>query len=344
MNAQNRFKLLNGEDLAALPPQEWRIHGLLPSTGLAAIYGKSGTGKSFLAFDMAAAIAQGEDWFGYRAKAAPVVYIALEGEAGFRLRAKAWELHHGRKLPSGMRLVLQVFGLTSENDVNVLAPLLPPGAVVIIDTLNRAAPGADENSSRDMGLILQAAKHLQDACKGLVVLIHHSGKDEARGMRGHSSLIAALDAAIEVSRSGDQRKWRLEKSKDGADGIGQAFTLSSKVVDIDEYGDDLESCVVMPDLGVQLVNSAKVPQGGNQKVVMTAARNLLATKAAPITKSMLPAAYPPGKPAIDLEASLPIFASQLKCPPDKRTSRAREALAGLAKRGLLTIADGWIWL
>jgi len=38
---------------------------------------------------LAAAIAEGSAWFGNRVKAAPVVYAALEGEAGFKLRAQA---------------------------------------------------------------------------------------------------------------------------------------------------------------------------------------------------------------------------------------------------------------
>ena len=74
--------------------------------------------------------------------------------------------------------------------------MVPPGAVVFLDTLNRAAPTADENSSKDMGEILSAAKLLQSLINGLVVLVHHTGKDATKGLRGHSSLFAALDAAV----------------------------------------------------------------------------------------------------------------------------------------------------
>src|SRR5690606_31022552 len=84
--------------------------------------------------------------------------------------------------------------------------------VVIIDTLNRAAPGMDENSSVDMGHAIHAAKLIQQGLGGLVLLVHHSGKDAAKGMRGHSSLYAALDAASEVKRSGPDRVWSLAKA------------------------------------------------------------------------------------------------------------------------------------
>ena len=70
-----RFKLLGRDDLHALPPLEWRVRGVLPAVGVAALFGPSASGKSFLGFDLAANIAEGSDWFGRRVKAAPVVYL-----------------------------------------------------------------------------------------------------------------------------------------------------------------------------------------------------------------------------------------------------------------------------
>lgn len=60
---------------------------------------------------------------------------------------------------------------------------------------------------------------------GLVVLVHHTGKDTAQGMRGHSSLFAALDGAIEVKRNNAGRTWTVAKTKDGEDGKTTAFKL-----------------------------------------------------------------------------------------------------------------------
>ena len=239
-----RYKLLTGDDLAALPPLAWRVRGVLPAVGLAGLYGPSASGKSFLGFDMAAAIAEGRSWFDCRVEAAPVVYVALEGEAGFKLRAQAWEAYTGRKLPAGLTMVMQPFKLTEPLDVHDLAAVVPAGAVVFLDTLNRAAPTTDENSSRDMGEILEAAKRLQSFTGGLVTLIHHTGKDANRGLRGHSSLFAAMDSAVEVSRDGDRRDWKIAKAKDGADGEKHPFKLEVQTLGNDEYGDPLTSCVI----------------------------------------------------------------------------------------------------
>ena len=68
---------------------EWLIKGLLPSHGLAAIYGPPGCGKSFVALDCTMHIAAGIDWSGRKVKQAGVVYVAAEGGTGVRKRAVA---------------------------------------------------------------------------------------------------------------------------------------------------------------------------------------------------------------------------------------------------------------
>lgn len=245
--SQPAFKLLTADDLRGLPRLRWCVRGVLPVEGLVALYGPSGSGKSFLGLDLAIAIAEARPWFDCRVRPVPVLYVCLEGESGLSLRVQAWELSQSRKLPEGLRMMVQPFKLTEPGNVRELAALIPKGAVVFIDTLNRAAPTADENSSRDMGEIIEAAKLLQSLTSGLVVLVHHTGKDTTRGLRGHSSLFAAMDACIEVSRQEDLREWKVSKSKDGADGISHQFFLEVVNLGQDEFGDTISSCVVLVD-------------------------------------------------------------------------------------------------
>jgi putative DNA primase/helicase len=336
-----RFKLLGRDDLHALPPLEWRVRGVLPAVGVAALFGPSASGKSFLAFDLAAYIAEGRDWFGHRVNAAPVVYVALEGEAGFRLRAEAWEQVNGRRLPPGLRLVLQGFKLAG--DVPDLAAAIlaavGAGAVVFVDTLNRAAPMADENSSRDMGEILEGAKELQRLTAGLVMLVHHTGKDAARGLRGHSSLFAALDAAVEVSRDGDRREWKVSKSKDGADGDAYPFRLEAVNLAPDDEGEPATSCVVRRDESPENATRSRLPKGGNQKVVLDALGDLLRKSA---NRGM--AGAPPQRPCVEAEAAIEAIAPRLLCEPLRRKERTRQALTGLQGNGVLTCREGWLWL
>lgn len=243
---EQRYKPLGSAALAALPPLTWRVRGVLPAQGLAAIYGPSGSGKSFLGIDLCCAIARGRSWFGKHVTAAPVVYLALEGEGGIRLRVLAWEKHNGEPLPDGLRFILESFDMSSRQDLADLLAVLPAEGVVVIDTLNRAAPSVDENSSKDMGQVLTAAKTIQAHTAGLVVLIHHTGKDQTKGLRGHSSLHAALDGAIEVQRVAGWRSWSVAKAKDGEDGGSYTFDLKTVAVGEDEYGFTESSCVIVP--------------------------------------------------------------------------------------------------
>lgn len=336
-----RYRLLNPADLQALPPLAWRVRGVLPAVGVATLYGPSASGKSFLAFDLAAHIPDGREWFGRRVTAAPVVYVALEGEAGFRQRAEAWEQAHGRKLPDGLRLVLQ--GFTLANDVPDLAAAIlaavGAGAVVFVDTLNRAAPAADENSSRDMGQILKSAKELQEITAGLVVLVHHTGKDATRGMRGHSSLPAALDAAVEVTRDGERRKWTVGKLKDGRDGDAYPFRLEVVQLPPDSDGESVTSCVVRRDLGATDVALAKLPRGENQCIVLDALRPMFG-----ISLRFGMGGAPSERPCIELTPALSAAGAALHCASDRRHERAKEAIKGLVNRNVLGSGEGWLWL
>lgn len=332
-----RYKLLGSADLHALPPLQWCVRGVLPAVGLAGLYGPSASGKSFLALDMAAAIAEGSRWFDCRVEAAPVVYAALEGEAGFKLRAQAWEAHKGRTLPDGLHMILQPFKLTEQRDISDLAAVVPAGAVVFLDTLNRAAPTADENSSKDMGEILEGAKRLQSLINGLVVLVHHTGKNTAAGLRGHSSLFAAMDAAVEVSRDGDRREWKVAKSKDGADGDGHPFKLQIETLGIDEFDDPVTSCTVRADTNTAEIQRVKLPQGGNQRLVYEGIRGLFKDGAIGKTGA------PPLRPCIELEAAVSAGAARLTCQTDRRATRTREAITGLVSRGVLGLNEGWLW-
>ena len=333
-----RFKLLKYDDLANLPPLEWLVKGMLPATGLAGIYGPSGSGKSFLCLDLAIAISRGTSWFGRRVKAAPVVYVALEGEVGFKQRTEAWKNHHGTELPSDLSFMLQPLKLPLDKDVTDFAQILPKGCVVFIDTLNRAAPTSDENNSKDMGAIIEAAKRIQTITGGLIVLVHHTGKNIMSGLRGHSSLLAALDAAIEVSRNGDLREWTVAKAKDGEDGNTEYFKLKVETISVDEYGDVITSCVVVRDTSVSVISTKPVPQGANQKMVMSALRPLFNSGVA--GKSGAPSTAK----CIELEAAVTAGAAKLTSAPDKRTSRARDAITGLLTRGVIDASDGWLWL
>lgn len=337
-----RYQLQSADELLSAPPLRWMVQGVLPASGFAAVYGPSGSGKSFLVLDLCAAIAEGAAWFGRRVSVAPVIYVCLEGEGGLGKRAKAWEIHRHRNLPKRLRFVTQPLDLRSAEDLTDLcaAVLATAGrdGLLVIDTLNRAAPGTDENSSVDMGQIIEACKEAQRILGGVVLLVHHTGKDGTKGLRGHSSLYAALDAAIEVSRNDARREWSIAKSKDDADGERHAFALRVMEFGEDEHGDPVTSCVIEPDGSAKEIARVKLPQGGNQRIALDALAEPLRQ-----SRDFGKGDAPPSHPCIEIEAAVTLVAERLTCEPKRRNERAREAITGLVTRGVYGAKDGWLW-
>jgi putative DNA primase/helicase len=341
-----RFRLMCADEIVNAPPLHWLVRGVLPAPGLAALFGASGSGKSFLALDLGAAVAGGNaEWFDCRVKSAPVVYVALEGEAGFSQRVKAWQLHHGRDLPGSLRFVMQALDLRNADDVSEIAEAVTAAGaagLLVIDTLNRAASGADENSVVDMGAIIAAAKELQAKLGGLVLLVHHSGKDASKGLRGHSSLHAALDAAIEVTRGDGRWDWRIAKAKDGDDSKAHPFKL--EIVEIGEHddGEAITSCVVVAEEHKAAFRRVLPPKSGNMRVIWDALGELL-RQAGDARPPDAPARLPLGRPAVTLDAAMEGTRERLACDAKRRTERTQQALTGLQAKGLIVIDGGYVW-
>ena len=268
------YKIYSREDLRRLPKQQWLVHGVLPLQGSAAIFGAPGTGKSFLALDLAVRISEGIDqWFGVGVKQRDVVYMALEGGGGIRKRIDAWEIENSREVKN-LQLVIGEFNLNNSEHVSGflkdMIPILDKGWVTFIDTLNQASPGSDENNSVDMGLLLAAAKRIANESGGVVVLIHHSGKTSSKGLRGHSSMNAAMDLTIEVKKEGLGNSWNTHKVKDGDDGINKHFTLAVHTTSGSTLEEHETSCAIR---SVEAPEQEKVPTGSLQKPLFKALKD-----------------------------------------------------------------------
>lgn len=244
------LRLLGADEIAARPPMKWLVRGVLPEKGIGAIYGQPGSGKSFLVLDLLAAVSGGYHWFGIPTKAVPVVYITLEGQAGMPQRLLAYRAKKG--LLDRIVFIEQSIDLRSPETLKELIDLIRDagldGGLVCIDTLAASAPGMDENASADMGQLIANLQDLQTELGGFVLVVHHSGKDEARGLRGWSGLNGALDCAISVSRVSEDkrstsRRWEVSKSKDGSDGMKNDFALEQVLLDYVD-GHPITSCVI----------------------------------------------------------------------------------------------------
>lgn len=348
---EKEFRLYRASDFPDLPEMRWLVEDVFPEQGLLCVYGPSGVGKSFLCLDLAAAVAEGVEWFGHPTQQSGVVYVALEGQAGLRLRVKAWEAHHGRPFPPGVRFVFDDFVINELQEPRQLGHKILHGngsgdycdpGLVIIDTLNRAAPGSDENSSADMNGIIAGATILKMATDASVLLIHHPGKDATRGLRGHSSLHAALDTIVEVDEDGEVIRWRLVKSKDGENCLSHGFKLKTIECGVNSSGKPRKSCVVESVEGYVSTKPESRPIGANQQKILDAAREVLIKHRIERFNVDFPDSSFAGMP-FDVLLNL-VWNRLHDVPLSHRKDRARQALKRLCEMGYLAVDGEYITL
>ena len=92
---KQRFTLTRFDQISLRTTGAYLVKGIIPRTGLIIIWGPPKCGKSFWTFDCVMHVALGRPYRGHRVQSGPVVYLALEGGAGFRSRVKAFKVEHG---------------------------------------------------------------------------------------------------------------------------------------------------------------------------------------------------------------------------------------------------------
>ena len=331
--APTPYRLYTASQLADIQPADYVIKGLLPSYGVASIFGASMSGKSFLSFDMGASITLGKPWFGYRTKAKPVAYFGLEGQAGLSKRWAAYRARHGADAEAMMHFGVDPINLGELGSVeSVIAGLDRmgfTGGVVIIDTLACAMPGLQENDTASMGQALSGARQIAEAFSALVILVHHTGKDATRGPRGSSALTANLDALIEVRREGKchERIWSAFKVKDG----------------IDDDGDVITSCVIE---GMGEIQPAEKPLTGASSIALKALFSVTKHQATPadiVERFCLPSPHDLAKLS-DWKAACISNGISVAKNNDGITKAFNRAKETLTNQGRVTISGEWVWL
>jgi RecA-family ATPase len=226
-------------------PVEWLIKDLLPRRSLVALYGPPGSFKSFVALSIAEAIATGNQWMGREVETpGAVLYICGEGFGGVGARIKACKIYN--KTPAGTEIYVIRAALnlrSSADDFDLLMASIKDlmertgvqFELVQIDTLARAFGAGNENNSEDMAAFIHNTGRIQRMLGCSLMVVHHSGKDALKGLRGHSSLLGAVDTQLELAKvdatpnpSSDiagSAILTVSKQKDGETGVKIGFEM-----------------------------------------------------------------------------------------------------------------------
>jgi len=267
-------------------PVNWLIQDVIPEKSFVALYGPPASFKSFIAMDIAECIASGRPWLGKEINGTgPVLYIAGEGHGGIGARIAAIKQHHKTPDSSQLFVVRSMINLRSSAEdftnlilaIDELVQLIGVQLrMIVIDTLARAFGGGNENSSDDMGAFIQATGKIQNRYKCSLMLLHHAGKDTTKGLRGHSSLLGAVDTQMEIIRFPQTRKGLIlmSKQKDGEDGQNYGFEAIEVEIDRSDLGLENGSSLVieasevgdMKDSDAENKPEKSKPIGAKQKI------------------------------------------------------------------------------
>ncbi len=314
---RNLYPLYSAKEVAEWPGIDWLVDGVIQQGSAVLLYGESRIGKSFLALDLAVALAAGNNWFGYPVRRSRVIFFAAESPAGLRQRLCAHRVWNSSELPDQLSFMRSQLDLSRTEDIDrLIATIQGKADVLVVDTFNAASAEVDENSSREIGRVLNGVRRIVSELGCTVIFVHHCGWSDHDRPRGHSSLAAAMDTRILVTRESGHPSWRVRGQREGADTEPHKYALR-EVPMPDGSG---SSCAVEP-LSLAAAKVFPSPTSKNQKVALRVAEALLAS--------------PSGCP-LTLEKLIAQTAPELDVDERHRKERATEAIRALLRDRFLT--------
>ena len=222
---------VSGLELMDVEDGEMLVEGFVPANAVGLVIGRGGGGKTFTALDIGLSVldpsvshwrlASGyaEPEVGEISTSGKVYFLAGEGFRGLKWRVKSWLAFNGYDDPPGWLSDLTVRSTVpdmfmADLDFELLLEEVKRDRprLIIIDTLQKAAGSADQNSASEMGLVHSRLAQLKEASDGgSVMLIAHTDKNDV-STRGSSSIEDDADFVLHV-RDGANGGKELEVTK-----------------------------------------------------------------------------------------------------------------------------------
>jgi len=250
------------------PLKSWAIKGLMPAVGHGLLSGQWGTGKTFLALELASTLMTGQPFVGRLIKRqCGVLFLAAEGADEIRLRLDALVREKCGGMPrapfrwyDAVPVLLQpgatdkLIAMARQADESLQAEFGLPLGLIIIDTVAASAgystPGAENDNAVNQAL-MNVLRTVAQALGCFVLGVDHFGKNIETGTRGGSSKEAASDLVLaclgERELSGRVLNLRLAVRKCRGGPSGQEFPFSMREVthpQPDEEGNPITTLVV----------------------------------------------------------------------------------------------------
>jgi len=254
----DKLKVVFGDQLGSEyeAPNEL-VEGLMTIGSSVVVYGDSNSGKTFWALSVATAIATGTLCYGRKTDPGLVIYLATEAPASIRSRMQAIKKYHNCNLENLAMVPVPINFYTGDQDAYDVIELVrsieqmkggQSVRLIIGDTLARMSAGANENSGEDMGPVMARFDQVATATKAALMIVHHNGKDAAKGARGWSGIRAHIDTEIEVIEKDGIRMVNVTKQRE-LPSKGETIYFKLEVVEmgVSKFGNQATTCVAIPD-------------------------------------------------------------------------------------------------
>jgi hypothetical protein len=349
-----------------IEPKEFLVDRLIEKSSIIIFYGPPKSMKSLLMVDLMVSLVEFKSWCGRKIPMpANVLYAAFEDIKELKLRTicsneyklteKAERYYNNQCGIAGPPPNIfepsfaEALGHLCYIDSTIRSEGEPPYSprVLIIDTLALAMSGVgDENSSAAMGKVIDTLRRIRDF--GItVIIVHHSGKDVSKGLRGHNSLEAAADSVYSVTKkpTSDFVKIKHELQRNGP--VGEVFLFERKT-GVLKIKKDIEEKEVLVSYLDYIENSSETEKENTltkpQILVLNSLQRLLKTDPTNVGAMF-------GLAEDHLAVSYSLLAEDCKhqnmAPNGKSlasvTKAIKRAIEGLVESSLVAEKNGFIW-
>ena len=219
-NAESGFTFTNGDDLAVTAKApNYLINDILETDSHGILGGASMAFKTFVAVRLAHSICTGKPFMGREVFYSGKVLMACgEGQGALSRRIKAVRIVEG-DFNGNLFVLNEPVRIDNKSDMERLRLeiIKHKPALLIFDTFASLVSDTDENSPSDTG---RALRLIKETCRNnhtSSLIIHHHGKDAARGLRGASNFTNDVDFSFSLEREADSMITTMtcKKMKDG---------------------------------------------------------------------------------------------------------------------------------
>jgi len=211
----------HGELRNVVSSERFVLQPYIPAGAFVILAGDGGTGKTYLALDIARAVARGEMFCSM--KTTPGKVLIVDEESGLpRLKERMTRIEYYRgPIPDEgvFYCSYEGFSFSRPQSLTALKQLITDYEITlcVIDALVDVIDG-DENSAQDVTPVMRGLREITSETGAAILLIHHTNK--IGGYRGSSALKGAVDVLLiavqeKLTSDGAIVKITAEKMRDG---------------------------------------------------------------------------------------------------------------------------------